>query len=65
MASEHDELYVVYLRTTPNFEQPPEVQERPLVTCYSYGEARRIQRLLQSTPHDCVIRFTGHSGGGD
>lgn len=65
MASEHDELYVVYLRSTPNFEQSPEVQERPLVTCYSYGEARRIQRLMQCSPHDCVIRFTGHAGGGD
>lgn len=65
MASECDDLFVVYLRSTPNIEQSPEVLERPLATCYSYSEARRIQRLLQTTPHDCVIRFTGNSGGGD
>ncbi|MBM4067677.1 MAG: hypothetical protein FJ271_01845 [Planctomycetes bacterium] len=65
MATEHDELFVVFLRSAPNFDQAPELLERPLATCYSYSEARRIQRLLQATPHDCIIRFTGQSGGGD
>jgi hypothetical protein len=65
MASEHDELYVIYLRSSPDHELSPDVLERPLITCYSYGEARRIRRLLQDSPHDCVIRYLGHTGGGD
>ncbi len=65
MATDHDELFVVYLRTAHNSENSPELAERPLVTCYTYGEARRIQRLFQRTPHECVIRYLGNTGGGD
>ena len=65
MASDHDELFVVYLRAPRNEGGPPEIAERALITCYTYGEARRIQRLLQKTPHECVIRFLGNTGGGD
>jgi hypothetical protein len=65
MATDNDDLFVVYLRTPWNPELPPEIAERPLVTCYTYGEARRIQRLFQHTSHECVIRYLGNSGGGD
>jgi len=65
MIMDHDDLYVVYLRAPRNERTAPEIAERALVTCYTYGEARRIQRLLQRTPHECIIRYLGNAGGGD
>jgi len=65
MVVDHDELYVVYLRAPRHERSAPDIAERALVMCYTYGEARRIQRLLQRTPHECVIRYLGHAGGGD
>jgi hypothetical protein len=65
MGLDHDELYMVYLRAPRNDLNAPESAERPLVTCYTYGEARRIQRLFQRTTHECVIRYLGQAGGGD
>jgi hypothetical protein len=46
-------------------EREPEGIEVPISTCSTYGEARRLQRLLQPGVRDCVIRYLGNSGGGD
>jgi hypothetical protein len=65
MATDHDDLFVIYLRAPRDESNPPEVAERPLFMCYTYGEARKLQRLFRKSPHQCVIRFLGETGGGD
>ncbi len=65
MATGFDDLYVVYLRGPHSRMDFPEVAERPVKACPTYGEARRVQRLFQGLDQDCVIRFQGDSGGGD
>jgi hypothetical protein len=65
MATGFEDLYVVYLRDEGNRLATPEAAERPVTACPTYGEARRIQRLLQRMAHECVIRFHGDVGGGD
>jgi hypothetical protein len=65
MESVHDDRFVVFLRRDPAHTSRPESAERPLATCSSYSEARRIQRQLQATDKDCVIRYVGPAGGGD
>jgi len=64
MATGHEDLYVVYLRSEATTLQPEGV-ERPVMVCASYGEARRLQRMLQRADQECVIRFQGNTGGGD
>ena len=61
----HEDCYIVYLRSDRSLSQPPEVAERLVVVCTSYGEARRIQRLLHRAEQECVIRYEGDTGGGD
>jgi hypothetical protein len=65
MATGFDDAYVVYLRDDGNRMSLPEAAERPVIACSTYGEARRIQRLLQRMAHECIIRFHGDVGGGD
>jgi hypothetical protein len=60
-----DDRFVVFLRHDRSHSNRPDHAERPLITCSSYGEARRIQRQLQHTYRDCVIRYVGLAGGGD
>jgi hypothetical protein len=61
----HEDRFVVYIRTDPGHGEHPEVTERPLVSCSSYAEARRIRRQYLSPNSECVIRYVGPSGGGD
>src|SRR6516162_8513975 len=65
MESIHDDRYVVFLRCDRAHSKRPDCSERPLTTCSSYEEARRIQRELHLTSRDCVIRYIGPAGGGD
>jgi len=64
MAASHQDLYVVYLRSATETTRP-DGAECPVMVCTSYGEARRLQRLLQHGEQECVIRFQGDTGGGD
>lgn len=65
MTGDFEEVFVVFLRGAWNESDSPEVVERPLIACRSYGEARRIQRMLHHPPNECVIRYLGQAGGGD
>jgi hypothetical protein len=60
-----DDQFIVFLRHDPREGCWPDHAERPLVSCSSYGEARRIQRELLHAARDSVIRFVGPAGGGD
>ena len=64
MAASHQDLYVVYLRSASEIGRPDGV-ECPVMACSSYGEARRLQRMLQHADQETVIRFQGDTGGGD
>jgi hypothetical protein len=64
MESRYDDCFVVFLRH-PSRPNCPDRAERPLVTCSSYAEARRIQKEFHYTARDCVIRYVGPAGGGD
>ncbi|HLJ93326.1 MAG TPA: hypothetical protein VKU02_09065 [Gemmataceae bacterium] len=65
MESVLDDRFVVFLRHDRSHSARPDHSERPIMSCRSYEEARRIQRQLQHTYRDCVIRFVGSAGGGD
>lgn len=65
MPRENDELYGVFLRHNDHLVDNPESCEEPIVTCHSYGEARRIKSLLFKNAPECIIRFLGDTGGGD
>ena len=65
MESVLDDRFVVFLRHDRSQSSRPDHAERPLIACSSYQEARRIQRRLQHTYRDCVIRYVGLTGGGD
>jgi hypothetical protein len=60
-----DDRFVVFLRHDRSKSSRPDHAERALAVCSSYSEARRIQRQLQGSAMDCVIRFVGQAGGGD
>jgi hypothetical protein len=64
MSTQHDDLYGVFVRTFPD-DRDPDGIEVAVRTCFTYSEARRIQRLLQPGVRDCVIRYLGTAGGGD
>ncbi len=65
MESVLDDRFVVFLRHDRSGSSRPDYAERPLIACSSYEQARRIQRRLQHTYRDCVIRYVGLTGGGD
>jgi hypothetical protein len=65
MDFDHDDQFVVFVRADRNHIEEPEAVEQPLVACSSYAEARRVQRQFHGTANECVIRYTGDSGGGD
>jgi hypothetical protein len=65
MESVLDDCFVVFLRHDRSQSFRPDHAERPLASCSTYEEARRIQRQLQQTYRDCVIRYVGETGGGD
>jgi hypothetical protein len=61
----HDDRFVVFMRNDPGCGDRPDCAERPLITCATYAEARRVQREVLSSSRLCVIRFIGPAGGGD
>lgn len=65
MEHTHDTNFVVYVRVDKPHTVPPQARERPLKTCASYSEARRIQQMYRRASRDCVIRYEGITGGGD
>lgn len=65
MDSVLDDRFVVFLRHDRTGSSRPDHAERPIIVCSSYKEARRIQRQLQNSSRDCVIRYIGLTGGGD
>ena len=65
MESAYDDRFVVFLRHDRANSNRPDCSERPLTTCSSYEEARRIQRELHHASRVCVIRYVGPAGGGD
>jgi hypothetical protein len=64
MESSQDDRFVVLVRLAGQSYRP-DLVERPLATCSSYAEARRIRREFHFTARECVIRFVGPCGGGD
>jgi hypothetical protein len=67
MESVHDDRYLVFLRyDSDQAKSMTDTVERPLASCASYGEARRIREALHgSGVGECVIRYVGPTGGGD
>ncbi len=65
MNSDHEDGFLVYLRTDPPHREAPDTVEQPVICCASYEDARRIQREYRRTAQECVIRYLGDSGGGD
>jgi hypothetical protein len=61
----YEDLFAVFLRRDGSCGQRPDLTERPLATCSSYAEARRIQSALRQAARDCIIRYVGPAGGGD
>jgi len=62
----HDDRFEVYVRFDPDHsEPPPETIEKPLASCSTYEEARRIRQAFHGLNGQCLIRFVGSSGGGD
>jgi hypothetical protein len=57
--------FVVFLREDRSQSFRPDHAEQPFIACSTYGEARRVQRELQQTSRDSVIRYVGETGGGD
>jgi hypothetical protein len=65
MTSVPDERYLVFVRADRSDPNPPEEFERYLISCPTYEEARRIQKLYRARAKECVIRYLGPAGGGD
>jgi hypothetical protein len=65
MESVLDDRFVVFIRRDPHSTNRPDWAERPLISCSTYEEARRIQRLLHDSARQSVIRYVGPAGGGD
>jgi hypothetical protein len=61
----HDDRYLIFVRADRSQNDTPEGFERYLISCATYGEARRIQREYRSLARECVIRYLGPAGGGD
>jgi hypothetical protein len=60
-----DDRFAVFAHVDPNNRERPDHAERPLATCATYAEARRIQRELLRACRICVVRYVGPAGGGD
>jgi hypothetical protein len=61
----HDDRFTLFLRLDRGHTNWPISAEKPLATCASYEEARRLQREYQKSDHKTVIRYVGEAGGGD
>jgi hypothetical protein len=65
MDSMREDDFVVFIRSDPGDDSPPDTLEWPLASCASYEEARRLRESVSNRNGDCVIRFLGETGGGD
>ena len=65
MDSAHEDRFDVFIRAGRGNTAFPEAAERPLASCSSYEEARRVRQAHLDHSVDCVIRFVGPAGGGD
>lgn len=65
MESSQDDRFIVFLRQPRGTSYQPDLVERPLVSCSSYAEARRVLKEFHYTARECVIRYVGPAGGGD
>ena len=65
MESTHDDCFMVFVRQDSPHSRRPDHAERALASCSSYEEARQIQRQLQQSSRNCIIRYVGPAGGGD
>jgi hypothetical protein len=62
----HENDFVVFIRADRPHQWEPQRVERPVATCNTYEEARRIQQACRhSLNQECVIRYNGIAGGGD
>jgi hypothetical protein len=61
----HDDRFIVFVRHASPNEERPDAAERPLITCATYAEARRVRREIHNSARECVIRYIGPAGGGD
>jgi len=61
----HEDSFVVFLRDDRSNPDAPHTAERPVVTCRSYQEARKVRQWYIDSGRECVIRFVGATGGGD
>ncbi len=57
--------FTVYVRMDPNFAQATEDIEVALGNFHTYADALQAQRAYQRPARECVIRYRGHTGGGD
>jgi hypothetical protein len=64
MTADHEDRFVLFVRFDQAEPSVPGV-EQPLASCASYQEARLLRRQLQGSNGECVIRYIGHTGGGD
>jgi hypothetical protein len=60
-----DDRFAVFAHVEPKTPERPDQSERPLATCATYAEARRIQREFLRACRICVVRYVGPAGGGD
>jgi hypothetical protein len=63
-APQSDE-FEVYLRHDGPHAGWMEVEERAVVRCPTYEEARRVRQEFLHLHRKCVIRYVGPAGGGD
>jgi hypothetical protein len=61
----HDDRFVLFVRLDRTGSTRPDCAERPLRTCSTYEEARRLQRRLRLRAQETIIRYIGPAGGGD
>ncbi len=63
MQESNPDRFQVYVREYRQRKGSPEVEERPLAVCPTFGEARRLRRAHLRPGRECVIRFLGDTGG--
>lgn len=64
MNAVHDDRYVLFVRFD-EADASGRGSEKPVASCSSYEDARRLRRQLQTTNGEFVIRYIGPTGGGD
>jgi hypothetical protein len=65
MDSQHDDRFLVFVRTDVAHAATPEINEEEVAICASYQDARCVKRAFHLTAQECIIRYKGSTGGGD